>query len=202
MRRWNKRFFILSLLILVLLSGCLLPHENSETVEMYNTDGDRVGTARLNETDGGVAVNVEVEGLSPGFHAIHVHEYGKCEEPDFSSSGNHFNPDGKNHGLLRTDGPHIGDLPNIEANGDGFVQEELMIEEATLKQGKNSLIADNGTSLIIHDGVDDGMSQPAGDSGERIVCGVISKSSQSGEEEDAPTDPTENNDKEETEENG
>lgn len=137
MRRRNKKLWILSLMMLF-LSGCLLPHENSETLEMYNADGDRVGTARLNETDGGVSVNVEVEGLSPGFHAIHVHEYGKCEGLDFSSSGNHFNPDGKDHGLMHTDGPHVGDLPNIEADADGTVREELIINEATLKKGKNS----------------------------------------------------------------
>ncbi|WP_040979039.1 superoxide dismutase family protein [Oceanobacillus jeddahense] len=202
MRRWNKRLLIISLLMLFLLSGCLLPHENSEMVEMYNADGDRVGTARLNETDGGVSVNVEVEGLSPGFHAIHVHEYGRCEAPDFSSSGSHFNPDGKDHGLLLTDGPHVGDLPNIEADESGNVQEELIIADATLKQGKNSLIANNGTSLIIHDGVDDGMSQPAGNSGDRIICGVLSEDAESGEEQNAPTDPTENNDKQENEENG
>lgn len=188
--------------MLFLLSGCLLPHANSEMVEMYNADGDRVGTARLNETDGGVAVTVEVEGLNPGFHAIHVHEYGKCEGPDFSSSGNHFNPDGKEHGLLRTDGPHLGDLPNIEADEDGNVKEELVIAEATLKKGKNSLITNDGTSLIIHDGVDDGMSQPAGDSGDRIICGAIKNDSQSGDREEAPTDPTESNDKQENEENG
>lgn len=188
--------------MLFLVSGCLLPHKNSELIEMYNTDGDRVGTARLNETDGGVALTIEVEGLTPGFHAIHVHEYGKCEGPDFSSSGNHFNPDGKEHGLLRIDGHHVGDLPNIEADAEGNVNEELVIAEATLKEGKNSLITNDGTSLIIHDGVDDGMSQPAGDSGDRIMCGIIKQDTQSGEKEDAPTDPTENNDKQENEENG
>ncbi|WP_077602143.1 superoxide dismutase family protein [Oceanobacillus sojae] len=202
MRIRNKWTMMTALAMLFLLSGCLLPHENSEMVEMYNADGDRVGTARLNETDGGVAVTIEVEGLSPGFHAIHVHEYGKCEGPEFSTSGNHFNPDGKEHGLLRTDGAHLGDLPNIEADEDGNVQEELVIAEATLKKGKNSLITNDGTSLIIHDGVDDGMSQPAGNSGNRIVCGVIKNDSQSGEREESPTDPTENNDKQEKEENG
>ncbi|GEN88689.1 superoxide dismutase family protein [Oceanobacillus sp. FSL W8-0428] len=198
----NKWIMLMAFAMLFLLSGCLLPHANSEMVEMYNADGDRVGTARLNETDGGVAVTVEVEGLNPGFHAIHVHEYGKCEGPDFSSSGNHFNPDGKEHGLLRTDGPHLGDLPNIEADEDGNVKEELVIAEATLKKGKNSLITNDGTSLIIHDGVDDGMSQPAGDSGDRIICGAIKNDSQSGDREEAPTDPTESNDKQENEENG
>lgn len=202
MRIRNKWTMMTALAMLFLLSGCLLPHENSEMVEMYNADGDRVGTARLNETDGGVAVTIEVEGLSPGFHAIHVHEYGKCEGPEFSTSGNHFNPDGKEHGLLRTDGAHLGDLPNIEADEDGNVQEELVIAEATLKKGKNSLITNDGTSLIIHDGVDDGMSQPSGNSGNRIVCGVIKNDSQSGEREESPTDPTENNDKQEKEENG
>ncbi|GIO24927.1 superoxide dismutase family protein [Oceanobacillus sp. J11TS1] len=193
---------VFTLVMLFLISGCLLPHENSEMVEMYNADGDRVGTARLNETDGGVAVTLEVEGLNPGFHAIHVHEYGKCEGPDFSSSGNHFNPDGKEHGLLRTDGPHLGDLPNIEADAEGNVNEELVIAEATLKRGKNSLITNDGTSLIIHDGVDDGISQPAGESGDRIICGIIKQDKQSGEKENAPTDPTENNDEQDSEGNG
>lgn len=187
--------------LLFVLAGCALPNKNSELVEMYNGDGDRVGTAKLNEQEGAVALTLEIEGLDPGYHAIHVHEYGKCEGPDFESSGNHLNPEGKEHGLLRTDGAHLGDLPNIEADGDGNVSEELEIVRATLKEGKNSLITNNGTSLIIHQGVDDGMSQPAGDSGDRIICGVIQQDSESGEKEDAPTDPTEFHEDKEDEKN-
>lgn len=117
----NKWIMLMAFAMLFLLSGCLLPHANSEMVEMYNADGDRVGTARLNETDGGVAVTVEVEGLNPGFHAIHVHEYGKCEGR-FSSSGNHFNPDGKEHGLLRTDGLISETFPTLKRMKTGTLK--------------------------------------------------------------------------------
>lgn len=166
---------------------------------MYNGDGDMVGTATLNEMPDGVQIKLKIEGLTPGLHGIHVHEFAKCEGPDFKSAGNHLNPEGKEHGLMHPEGAHLGDLPNIEADGSGNVDTELMIAGATLMDGKNSILRGEGTSLVIHDSQDDGVSQPAGNSGERMICGEILSDPDTGtetEDEDTPSDPTENNEEE------
>ncbi|ASN07331.1 superoxide dismutase [Virgibacillus necropolis] len=158
---------------------------------MYNPSGDMVGTATLKEQPEGVSVKVKVEGLKPGLHGIHVHEFPKCEGPDFKSAGNHFNPEGKDHGAMHPKGPHLGDLPNVEADSSGVVDVELMLAGATMLEGKKSLFKDQGKSLIIHSDMDDGVSQPSGDSGERLICGEIKLKAEGSKE--SPPDPTENN---------
>ncbi|GGC81311.1 superoxide dismutase [Thalassobacillus devorans] len=161
---------------------------------MYNPDGDMIGTAKLTERSEGVQVLVNVEGLEPGPHGFHVHEFPVCEGPDFTSAGNHFNPTGKMHGLMNAEGPHAGDMPNLEADESGKVVEaEVMLPEATLLDGKNSLMKGEGTSLVIHEAIDDGFSQPAGDAGERVACGKI----QLNDDGEMPTDPMEQKDKKE-----
>ena len=103
-----------------------------------------------------------------------VDEVGKCELPDFESAGGHFNPTDASHGLDHDEGPHAGDLPNLEVGEDGLVDEEIIAENVTLKSGEeNSLLQEGGTALVIHAEADDGTSQPSGDSGDRIICGVI-----------------------------
>ncbi|MFD1333991.1 superoxide dismutase family protein [Oceanobacillus iheyensis] len=181
----------------LLLSACLLHNPKSLTIEMYNVDGDRVGTALLSDQEDAVAIELDLEGLQPGFHAIHIHEYGRCEAPDFTTAGNHLNPQGKEHGMIHPEGSHLGDLPNIEADAGGLVHAELELSGASLQEGKSSLINNDGTALIVHEGQDDGMSQPGGDSGTRIVCGEIHAEKESGDSEKAPTDPTEQNDEQE-----
>jgi len=172
--------------------------ETTRTVDMYNGDCDMVGTATLNEQEGGVQFEIKLEGLKPGYHAIHVHENPKCEGPDFESAGNHFNPEGKEHGPMHPEGSHLGDLPNIEADASGLVDAELMLPEATLTDGKKSLLTGEGTSLVVHEGQDDGVSQPGGDSGVRILCGEI-KSDANAESSGKSTDPTEFNEKQQEE---
>ncbi len=183
---------------LLFLFGCQANSETTREIEMYNGVGDMVGTATLTEHPDGVEIKLKVEGLSPGFHGIHIHELPKCEGPDFKSAGNHLNPDGKEHGLLHPKGPHLGDLPNIEADGSGQVDVELMVAEATLLEGKKSLLRDEGTSLIITEGQDDGMSQPSGNSGARLICGEIKRKA-GDKSTESPTDPTES-DREQKEE--
>src|SRR5699024_5646682 len=100
---------------------------------------------------------------------------------------------------MNPDGHHLGDLPNVEADGSGKVDNELMLADATLLEGKKSILKENGTSLIIHKDKDDGVSQPGGDAGPRIVCGEL-KTNSKGKNEEAPTDPTELPDEEEGEE--
>lgn len=161
-------------LFLIFLAACTSnDDETLKEVAMLNVDGDKLGTATLTEDSEGVSIKLKLEGVSPGWHGIHVHEYAKCEPPDFTSAGNHYNPEDKEHGLMNPKGPHLGDLPNVEANGDGKIDEELKLLDATLLDGKNSLIREEGTSLVLHDGPDDGYTQPSGDSGERIACGKI-----------------------------
>lgn len=144
------------------------------TVEMMDSDGNAIGTAELSEEDAGVMVALEVEGLEEGVHGIHFHETGMCEAPDFESAGGHFNPTGAMHGMDNPDGPHAGDLPNIEVSDDGTASQEFTAENVTLAIGEeNSLLKEGGTALVIHAGEDDQMTDPSGDSGDRIACGVV-----------------------------
>lgn len=176
---------------LIFLIGCQGDDRTTLKVDMYNASGDMVGTAKLSEQPEGVSIKVKVEGLEPGLHGIHVHESPKCEGPDFKSAGNHFNPDGKEHGAMIPKGPHVGDLPNVEADSSGVVDVELMLAKATMLEGKTSLFSDEGKSLIIHSDMDDGVSQPSGDSGERLICGEIKLDTEKDSKE-SPSDPTEN----------
>lgn len=178
-----KRFIPL-VMVLMIGSACNSQVRSPLEIEMYNAAGDSLGTATLSEQPDGVQIKLKLEGLTPGFHAIHVHEFPECDGPDFKSAGNHYNPDSKKHGLMHPEGPHLGDLQNIEVEGDGTVDAEIMANKATLKDDKYSLLTGGGTSLIIHAGQDDGVSQPAGNAGERIACGKIQL-----EEKDQEQDP-------------
>lgn len=144
-------------------------------VDVVNPDGDSLGVVTMEEGASGVDMTFDLEGLPPGEHAVHFHEKGSCEGSDFESASNHFNPDDKSHGLLNPEGAHAGDLPNVIADDQGVVNVELTAPQATLAEGKTTLYTTEGTSLVIHELADDGMSQPAGNAGARIACGEISK---------------------------
>ncbi len=187
---------ILFILLTIVLVGCQSNQETIVETDIYNADSDIIGKATFSEDPQGVKVQVALEGLEPGFHGIHIHEFPKCDGPDFESAGNHWTIDDSKHGLMHPEGPHIGDMPNIEIGGDGTVADyEYVLPEATLKDGNGSMFSDEGKSLIIHSGQDDGVSQPAGDSGERVACAVIQKDT---EREDG-TNPGDQVEKEEEE---
>ncbi|SEO43586.1 superoxide dismutase, Cu-Zn family [Amphibacillus marinus] len=149
--------------------------EEMVEVTLMNRDGQQVALARLTEKPaGGVRIVLEGENLPPGEHGFHIHEAGECIPPDFESAGGHYNPTDKKHGFDHPEGPHAGDLPNITVKEDGTVYAEVDAPMVTLKKGApNTLFPEQGTSLMIHADPDDYVSQPAGNSGERIACGVI-----------------------------
>ncbi|HEY0827875.1 MAG TPA: superoxide dismutase family protein [Bacilli bacterium] len=147
---------------------------NTASVDLLNTKGEKIGTATLMQAAGGVKVAVKASGLTPGKHGIHFHEKGICDAPDFKSSGEHFNPKLKEHGLVNPQGPHAGDLPNLVVGKDGKVNTEMITSNVTLEMGKpNSLIKPGGVALVIHESEDDQLTNPAGNSGSRVACGVI-----------------------------
>jgi superoxide dismutase, Cu-Zn family len=187
------------LLILMVLGGCTEKRPTKIQVDLKNDVGDSLGTVELQEKADGLAVIVNLKGLEPGAHGFHFHETGKCEGPDFISAGNHFSPEDKAHGLLNPEGPHAGDLPNLIVGEDGTVQAEIMASGVTLKEGKNTLYQREGTAIIVHEKADDGMSEPAGEAGKRIACGVISLEEQQGkdktkESEEEPKEEAEKED--------
>ena len=118
-------------------------------------------------------IELSARGLSPGDHAIHFHQKAQCQGPDFKSAGDHFAPSAKTHGFDASGGPHAGDMPNLKVGQDGSVQVEIINTEVRLHPGKNSLLGNGGTALVIHAKADDYKSQPAGAAGDRLVCGKV-----------------------------
>lgn len=162
---------------LFLMSGVACgqtPAQKAKAV-IVNAQGKAIGSATLEEAAGGVKIHLEVSQLPPGAHAFHIHAVGTCDPPDFKSAGPHFNPYGKKHGVKNPEGAHAGDLPNITMGPDGKATVDAVASSVTLKAGSNSLFQPDGTALVIHASPDDDVTDPAGNAGARIACGVIEK---------------------------
>jgi superoxide dismutase, Cu-Zn family len=150
------------------------PDERTAHAQFHNSDNKIVGEATLKQDNAGVLIQATFTGLPAGTHALHIHETGSCEGPDFKSAGGHFNPKDAKHGLMNPTGPHAGDMPNFVAAKSGKTEVEVYNDRVTLEKGAgNSLLKTGGTALVVHSGKDDYQSDPAGDAGSRIACGVI-----------------------------
>jgi Cu-Zn family superoxide dismutase len=150
---------------------------SSATAIMYNTSGAPIGTAQIwQDKSGLVYVDIASISLPAGTHGIHFHDVGKCDgsaTPPFSSAGGHYNPMGKEHGLQNPNGPHAGDNPNIVIPAGGIGRVSFSTNRISLTPGTASLFDADGSSLVIHAGADDQVTNPAGNSGARIACGVV-----------------------------
>jgi len=149
----------------------------SAHADIVNAQGQKIGTAKIVGAHVGVKIELNVSQLPPGTHGIHIHAVGKCEGPDFKSAGGHFNPVAKKHGRDNPEGPHAGDLENITVGADGKVKASIVDPNVTLGDGASSLFHDGGSAIVIHEKEDDYKTDPSGNSGARIGCGVVEKQS-------------------------
>lgn len=147
--------------------------EPSAHATFVDTAGRQVGSASLIETPHGVLILTDLAAVAPGTHGFHIHQTGRCDPPDFASAGGHFNPTGRRHGFLVEEGMHAGDLPNITVDDRGTLRVEMLARDVTLGDGANSLLAGDGSALVIHQDPDDYRTDPSGNSGARIACAVI-----------------------------
>jgi Cu-Zn family superoxide dismutase len=159
---------------LTLVSAAHAAAGDKATAQMKDKDGKALGTITLTETAQGVLLTGELTQIPPGPHGFHIHAVARCEPP-FTSAGGHFNPDNKKHGFHEASGSHGGDLPNLHAAPDGKAVVDAIAPGLTLTGGGKSLLDQDGAALVVHAKADDYKTDPAGDSGDRLVCGVVEK---------------------------
>ena len=166
---------ILTTIALSCLVGTIGVSAQMKHVDLKDAKGNSVGMAMISPAKGGgVSIDLDVKGLPAGEHAVHFHAVPKCEAP-FTSAGSHFNPANKKHGLQNPEGPPAGDMPNFTVSKDGTAKTTVTNKNVTLGSETNSLYANGGTALVIHAAADDLKTDPSGNAGDRIACGVITK---------------------------
>ena len=162
------------------LNSCSLPYIPGVTspppaagVTLRDATGRVVGSAVLLQESDGVRILLDVKDLKPGIKAVHIHAVGRCVPPSFESAGSHFNPTKAEHGSANPKGPHAGDLPNITVDATGHGHLEVTNYRVTLESGPTSLFGADESALVVHEGPDDMRTDPAGNSGARVACGVV-----------------------------
>ena len=151
------------------------PAPKPVVVKLADAKGKAIGTATLTAVKDGVSIALDLHDLAAGDHAIHVHQTAKCEGPDFKSAGGHFNPDNKHHGMDNKEGPHAGDMPNFTVDAKGKAKATIVAPGVTLGDDAHSVFTGGGTALVVHAKADDMKTDPAGNAGDRIACGTITK---------------------------
>ena len=167
---------IFSILALAVLVGAATASAQMKHVDLKDAKGSSVGMAMISPAKGGgVSIDLDVHGLPPGEHALHFHAVPKCEGPDFTSATGHFNPMNKKHGMQNPEGAHAGDMNNFTVDAKGNAKTTITNKNVTMGSEANSIYANGGTALMIHATADDMKTDPAGNAGARIACGVITK---------------------------
>jgi Cu-Zn family superoxide dismutase len=148
----------------------------SATVAVRDASGRDLGTLTLSDAAGGISVSGRLTGLAPGEHGMHLHMTGRCDAPTFDSAGSHWNPTSRQHGSQNPDGPHLGDLPNVSATADSSAVVQAVTPGGSLRGAMDPLLDADGAALIVHSTGDDYRTDPSGNSGNPIACGVVSGS--------------------------